>query len=386
MKKLFMILLFLLFSFFMTTDVGAQQIAENENYDNDIYNNELSQSLNLDEMYSELPYQVQEALAELGINDADTSVVSELDFSSFLNLFIGMIAQESFGVFSSLSVVIAVILIYSLTEGITDGLSSSTTKEILSVVCGLCVAGALVFPVLEVIESAVQAISISSDLMLAYIPVMSVVLISCGNSVTGSGYHAIMVMAAEGIAQLSSEVISPMLSVFLGINICSSVLPGINLRGFTALMEKIIKWMLSFSFTLFSGFLTLKTLISSSIDSVSTRAVRYTMSSFVPVVGSALSEAYRTVLGSVNILKNGIGVFVIISVAVVFFPVIARLLLWNISVGVCKSFSEMINLTVPVQMLSSVSTVLSVMLAVILCIMALFIVSTALIMTAGGVR
>ena len=108
------------------------------------------------------------------------------------------------------------------------------------------------------------------------------------------------------------------------------------------------------------------------------------MSSFIPVVGAALSEAYKTVQGSVNILKNGIGVFVIFAVAVVFLPIILRLTLWNFSISVCKTLCQMLSLNEPFRMLCGVSTVLSVLLAVLLCIMALFIISTALIITAGG--
>ena len=58
--------------------------------------------------------------------------------------------------------------------------------------------------------------------------------------------------------------------------------------------------------------------------------------------------------------------------------------LWQFSVNLCKSISQIINLSLPVQMLSGVSTVLSVLLAVNICIMALYIISTALIITAGG--
>ena len=108
------------------------------------------------------------------------------------------------------------------------------------------------------------------------------------------------------------------------------------------------------------------------------------MSSFIPVVGAALSEAYKTVQGSVNILKHGIGIFVIFAVAAVFLPVIMKLTLWSFSVSVCKSVSVMLSLSVPTRMLSGVSTVLSVLLATLICIMALFIISTALIITAGG--
>ena len=172
--------------------------------------------------------------------------------------------------------------------------------------------------------------------------------------------------------------------MFLGVSLCTTSVPSLKLDSLTDLFSKTIKWLLSFSFTIFSALLTFRTLITTSIDNVSTRAVRFTMSSFVPVVGAALSEAYKTVQGSILILKNGIGVFVILAVAIVFLPIVLRLLLWSFALNFCKTISEILGVTVPCRLLKSMSTVLSVLLAVVLCVMALFVISTALIITVGG--
>ncbi|MDO4420399.1 MAG: hypothetical protein Q4B92_08585 [Ruminococcus sp.] len=179
-------------------------------------------------------------------------------------------------------------------------------------------------------------------------------------------------------------MVSPLLSCFLTLGISSSIVPDIKLSGLVNFFSKTIKWLMSFVFTLFTALLTLKSLYSSSVDNISSRALRYTMSSFVPVVGGALSEAYRTVHGSVGVLKSGVGVFVIIAIVTVFIPVIIRLLVWLFTVNMCKSFAETTSLNSPMSMLTSISTVLSLLLSVIFCIIALFIITTALIMTIGG--
>lgn len=122
---------------------------------------------------------------------------------------------------------------------------------------------------------------------------------------------------------------------------------------------------MSFVFTIFTAVLSLKSIFSSSVENVSSRAVRYTMSSFIPVVGGALSEAYRTVHGSVGVLKSGIGVFVIISIITVFIPVIIRLLLWLFTINMCKALAESTLTHSPTMILSTTSTVLSLMLSVV---------------------
>ena len=300
---------------------------------------ELSDSFNLNDLYDKLPQDTKDALSEMGITNAWTYNLDNVTMSSVLSSILKLTKEQSTGVLKSLCLILSVILIYALFDGFSHSLTGDSIREVLNVVCALCLACALVLPATEVIDAAVFAISSASDFMLAFVPVMAAVLVTCGKSLSSSGYHALMITAAELISQLCDKVISPMLNVFLGVSLCGTIVPQVNLSGLTGFFSKTVKWLLSFTFTIFSALLTFKTLISTSIDTVSTRAVRYTVSSFIPVVGTALAEAYKTVQGSVNILKTGMGVFVIFAVAAVFLPVICKLLLWLFSVNLCKTFA-----------------------------------------------
>ena len=383
--KVFVSLLFVmtLLLFFTPPICAAETDTDAHLYDYE-QNVELSESLGFESLFDSLPEEVKESMSKIGINSISADEVGSITFDKLTNRIFDIAKEESKSALSSIGVIAAALLLYALVEGFIVSVTTQSMREVLSVVCSLCIAGVLVLPVTETIDAANKAIKTSSDFMLAFIPIMLAVLISCGKALSGSGYYSLMIFTAEGIAQLSSKIISPMLNVFLGVSLCSAVVPDLKLGSLTEMFSKTIKWILSFSFTIFSALLTFRTLIATSIDSVSTRAVRFTMSSFIPVVGAALSEAYKTVQGSVNVLKNGLGVFVILAVSIVFLPIVLRLLLWNFTLSLCKTISEMLNVTIPAGVLKSLSTVLSVLLAVVLCVMALFTISTALIITAGG--
>lgn len=331
-----------------------------------------------------LPKEAQEALEKLGIENNDLSTIQKLSFKDIMSYLTDTISNETDDIKPSICAVLAIILLYSIFSGVFESSSNSALSSVLSVVTTLCIACSLLVPVTELIERTSNAIEMSVNFMLAYVPVMAAVLISAGQTVTGSGYSAMMVIAAEAVGQFFSRVISPLLSVFLTLGISSSVVPEIKLSSLLSFFSKTVKWLMSFVFTLFTALLSLKSIFSTSVDNVSSRAVRYTLSSFVPVVGGALSEAYRTVHGSVGVLKSGVGVFVIISIVVVFVPVLTRLLVWLFTVNLCKMFAESTAMGCPVSILSSVSTVLSLMLSVIFCIVALFVITTALIISLGG--
>ncbi|MDO5124421.1 MAG: hypothetical protein Q4D44_07150 [Eubacteriales bacterium] len=375
MKKICVVLAVFILVCFSVVDVSA--VSDNVTHD-------LENSLGLEQLYDSLSSDAKKSLERMGVYGFGKDTLESVSFQSVLAEILRIAGSEGVGIFSLSGLIIAVMLLYGAFEGLGDSICSMSMKKVLSVSSSLLISCALLVPATEVIKDATEMITAAADFMLAYIPIMFMVMISCSSPLSASGYYAMMTGLSQVIAQLSAKFIAPMLNVFLGVSVAGSIVPELKITGILNTFSKSVKWILSFSFTIFSALLGFKTLISTSVDNVSARAVRYTMSSFVPVVGAALSEAYKTVEGSVRILKNGIGVFVIFAIGAVFLPIVIKLLLWLLTLNMLKSFGEVVNLTLPCSLLSGVSSVLGVILAIILCVAALFIISTALIITVGG--
>ena len=337
-----------------------------------------------DALSENLPEDVKDALEEMGINLSDYSSALDLSFADIMSQLGKRVLNEAQDILPSLATMLAILLLYSIFSGVFDSVSNPSLSSVLSLVSALCLGCVFLMPVTDLIHTAGATIEMSADFMLALIPVMTAVLISAGNTITGSGYCAMMVLAAEAVGQLFSKVISPLLSCFLALGVSSSLVREIKLSGFINFFSKTIKWIMSFGFTLFTALLGLKSIYSSTVDNVSSKALKYTMSSFIPVVGGALSEAYKTVHGSIGVLKSGVGVFTIIAVVTVFLPILIKVCAWIFTINICKCFCETASVQGPCVMFSSISTVLSLLLSVVFCIMALFIITTAMIITIGG--
>lgn len=377
MKKTVVFLLFLLiFIFFLPNYANALE-------ENKTFESLLNQS-NAESLIEQLPKSSKESLENIGAATADVYKLSNLSFFDFVKEILSVFAGQAKAPLKTIGTVLAIMLLYAVFDSYKDSLKISPTQQVLDTVVTLCITCAIVIPITSVIAYATSAIKSAGTFMLSYIPIMAVVLIASGRHLAGSSYYASMIIAGEGVVQISSNVITPVLNGFLGISVTSAVTPNINLKGVTQLLNKLIKWSLAFIMTIFSGFLTFKSIIATAVDNVSVRAVRFTLSSFIPIVGSALSEAYKTVQSSVNMLKSGIGVLVIIAVGFIFLPVISQCLIWMISLNISKSVGEVLNLTLPCTLIGNVISVISTLFAVITCIMSVFIISTAVILMAGG--
>lgn len=377
MKKTVVFLLFL-FIFIFILPNHANAVEENKTLES------LLNQSNAESLIEQLPKSSKESLENIGAATADVYKLSNLSFFDFIKEILSVFAGQATAPLKTIGTVLAIMLLYAVFDSYKDSLKISPTQQVLDTVVTLCITCAIVIPVTSVIASSTSAIKCAGTFMLSYIPIMAVVLIASGRQLAGSSYYASMILAGEGVVQISSNVITPVLNGFLGISVTSAVTPNINLKGVTQLLNKLIKWSLAFIMTIFSAFLTFKSIIATAVDNVSVRAVRFTLSSFIPIVGSALSEAYKTVQSSVNMLKSGIGVLVIIAVGFIFLPVISQCLIWMISLNISKSVGEVLNLTLPCTLIGNVISVISTLFAVITCIMSVFIISTAVILMAGG--
>lgn len=338
----------------------------------------------VDSLYNSLSTDVQEDLKSIGASSADIFALNDVTFESVMNLISDKMAQQSKGPFASSTVVISILILNALIDSYRDSLKQSSMNEVLSVVSTLCITTSLVLPVIDLISVCVSTITDAADFMLLYIPIMVAILTFSGQAVSSASYYSFMVLACQGVSQLSTKFISPLLSVYLGFCVSSSITDRVNLKGFCQMFSKVIKWLIAFLMTVFSALMTIRGMITTAYDSVTARAVRFTMSSFIPIVGAALSESYKTIQGSINLLRTGAGVFVILAICVVFLPVVARCLMWMLSVNLTKSIGEVIGVTTPINMLSAVSSVISTVFAITVCIMSVFVISTALLITLGG--
>ena len=345
--------------------------------------NDINSIYDTSALYNSLSDDVKQSLENIGINGIDGQQISQISFTEVVNEIVKLAGENSAGPLKAVISLTALILICSLLSSYKNSLSSelSSSLGIAAVLCATCTAA---LPVIQVIADMSAVVKTASAFMLAFVPVMVMIMSSTGHAESGASYYAMMIGAGEGVGQLSSKVIVPFLNMFLGVSVTASVCPETRLSGISSVISKAVKWILGFVMTVFTAVLSFKQLITASVDDVSTRAVRFTLNSFIPIVGSALSDAYKTVQGSVNLLKSGLGIFVIISIAFVFLPIILNSLLWIFTLSAGKLFADTLGINQVKNLLEGVSTVLSTLLAIVLCIMSVYIISTALVLLLGG--
>lgn len=373
-RKYFVFFLFFLLIFSLDFRVNA--LGENEV--SEIYNEQLEIS-GADRLFSSLPQKTKEMLSEMGITSLNYDTFQNWNIQNIFSETAKIISLQSKTPFSSMAVCMGILLLCSFIENFHTTIGEKSLKGVSNTIGTLSICTALVIPICSMIKKTTEIINGASGFLLLYLPIMAGLTAASGKEAAAGSYYTSMMLAGEVITQLSSKVITPFMNIFLCLSVTSGISPKLNLNGICQEVYKIAKLILTFSMSIFVTMLSLQTIVSSSLDNVSKRALKFAVSSFVPVVGGVVSETINTVSGSMELLRSGAGVFVIIASAFVFLPVIIECFLWKISIFILEAVSDLIGLGKN-PVCQSVLSLISMLLAVILCILIIFIISTVILL------
>ncbi len=383
MKKFIFIITIVFLTAFSSVTVYADTENPSEYTEDDIYNTqyELSGASNL---IDELPNDVQKKLKDIGVTSPSWQELNSMSFFDIFSSIMNTVEQQAVTPLNCVVKIMGVVMLVALINSVKSSIASSTLTSVLDSVAVLTVSIILIQPICHTIEYSATIIKLSADFMLAFIPIMVAIMLTMGQSLQSAGNYTIVMGAGTVVSQISTNILVPLLNTFLGMSVVSGISQKVNLSGFCELINKVVKWVLTFTMSVFTAILTMQSIITSSADSAGTKATRFAISSFVPLVGGALSEAYQTVRGCMSMLKSGVGVFAILATGTIYIPALTSCVLWLIAINIAIALAGVFDMGQIIKLLKCVTIVINVLIAILLCCMLIFIVSSAIMLMIGG--
>lgn len=317
----------------------------------------------------------------------DPESILNLSPSKLWNYIISMVkdkVSEPIKVFASLG---AVIVLTVMAESAGDTIRLGKTGKIFELICVLVCVSIAASPVCSVMENCAESLSSGSMFMTGFVPVFAGLAAAGGNITSASGYSIIVMSAADAAIQIADKIMMPMLGMSLSLAIIDAVNPAISLTGLIKGMKKCVTWVLGLIMTIFTGLLSVQSIVGGSADAAVSKTTKYVISGCIPVVGNAVSEAYSSVKTSVGLLKAGVGGIGIAVLAAYLIPPLISLFVYKFVFGASAVAAEIMGAEKLKRLFSNINSVLSSALAVCACFSVMFIISTAIVMavSTGGV-
>ena len=257
------------------------------------------------------------------------------------------------------------------------------SRAVINIISGCTVVLGIFSSASESVRSAVTATESCAAFEKLLIPVLAAVLTVGGNPVTAVSFKGAAFAAAEFVQAFAKNFALPLTGVSAALSITGAMLPTIKLNAVGDMLRKTMTATLACASGLFTGFISLKGILASSADALAVKGVRMA-ASFVPVVGGALGEAYTSVAASISLVKSTVGIYAIIALVMICLPVAVNLFLWVIAMRIAYTVSDLLDCRICSEILKSISFVFSTVNALLLLCVAVFIISTGLVISIGG--
>ncbi len=205
--------------------------------------------------------------------------------------------------------------------------------EIWKFVSGACVCAACA-GMLKGAASAVESyVTDIHTLISGMVPVMASVYAMSGQVTTSALQSTVIVSALEFLQSLCADYLIPGARILFALTVADAVSSS-NLRRVTAFMKNAVIAGEIAVMTVLTTVLYFQTVISSSGDFVLLKGARFAAGKFIPVIGSLVSEAAKTVASCLGVVRSFTGFFGIAAVvgigAAPFFSVISKKIVFSI--------------------------------------------------------
>lgn len=333
-----------------------------------------------DSLSEALPDDTRRYFEENGIDPADYNWVSVITADNVFSHIWGFLKSGAKAPLKAGAEVTALILIAAALSAAQ--LKGGSINAALYVAAAAA-AGVIAVPVLSSVSAAANALKGISTFMLSFIPVFAVITAASGAAATSVSMSALLLTAAQGVSYISSFVIMPLMGGYMAVSISGSVSPLLKKSGIAAMIKRLALWITAFVSAVFVGILSIQTAVNASADTLTAKAAKFIIGSSVPVAGGVLSEALGTVTASMGLLKSSVGIYGAVACAGVILPLIAELLVWRAVLFVTAAVSELFSLNVIAEILRAADSVISTLIGIMLIAGAMFIISLAIVVTAG---
>ena len=382
MKKLFKITAVIGCIVIVIMCFSVSVCAKHNGSTDDVYKKQL-ESIDSQGMLSAMPEQARESLSNIGISSADIDNLTSLDTKSIFEEIVSLSGKSSKAPINSFAVCIGIMLLCTVTEGFRFGLAEKRLLTVQNAVGAVCVCTAVIMPLGSLIYKTSEIINGAAGFMLLYVPVLAGLLLTSGRETTAAAYYGSMMTFGNFVSAVSSKIVIPLMNVFLALSLTSAVSPKLSFGSLCGSLYKTAKQVLVFVMSVFVTVTSIQTIVTSSMDNVSKRTIRFALGSFVPVVGNVVGEAITTFNGSLDMLRAGAGVFVIIASGLIVLPVLLECTIWRMALYVLDSSAEILGLSQMRGVFKALSGAAGLLTAVIICILMVFIITTVVILVAG---
>lgn len=324
----------------------------------------------------------QEYIQGIDIDITDVfneSISGKISLNSF-NGFFSLFGKELTSAIRNMVAILIVIIIHSILKNIIENLGNASSGQIAYFLQYLIIVTLIINIFADSIGMVKNAILNIISYMNLFVPILVTLMLASGSLVVSSTSEVVLLFVINIIGNLIEGLIIPLILVSTTIAIVSNFSNKVQLSRLSKFFKSLIVWILGIVLTIFICLLSVEGTLGKSVDSFTAKTSKAAVSTFIPVVGKVMGDSVDSILGSVNILKNSVGVIgVVILISIVIVPIIKVSALW-IVIKLIAAICEIIADDSMVKLFDEISDSYKILFGILISVSGMFIIGITLIL------
>ncbi len=228
-------------------------------------------------------------------------------YGGFFQAILAVLFEEFVALIPMLATIVVVTILGSIISGIKSKESEGSVGQIIEFVCFgvvVVIVSAVVIGLLQSSVAVVQSIQTQMNLIF---PILLTLLAGVGGTVSAGIFQPAVAILSGVIVNIFLAVIVPLFVFLFVFVVVGHLSPSVKLDKFISFISSIFKWTAGICFSVFLGVLMVHGIVAGSFDSVSIRATRFAIKSYIPILGGYLSDGFNLIMASSVIIKNVVG-------------------------------------------------------------------------------
>ena len=341
----------------------------------------------LDTLLSELQDEY-EFLGQESFKDKVSSILSGSYFndydsllSSILSLLLGQVKQF----LPILLIIICIAILGSIVTNFRPNISSNGVNNIVHFVCYGLVIMLVTMTIKQVCVLTSNSLTSMKNQMDVIFPLLMTLLTAIGSVASVSIYNPLVAVLTNGVSVLFNNVMYPIFILSFVFVVLGHLTHTVKLKKINSFLSSTFKWLVGIIFTVFGTMLALQGISAGKSDALSVKLTKFTVKSYVPIIGGYISDGFDLICLSSMLIKNAVGVVgLLVIFGTILVPIITIVVL-KLGLKLASGLTEPIGDSKISNFLDECSNVMIYPIVIILAVAFMYLITISLIISTANI-
>ncbi len=240
--------------------------------------------------------------------------------------------------------ILGVCIIIGLLKNLSSSFGSKSVSDISMMVCTMVIIGMSMNNFRISYDLAIDTVGTMADTMTMLAPILLGIMVSTGAITSGTVLSPMIIGSITGISFIVKTFILPALFAATVLSLINCITEKDYVNKMAKLLRNASVAVMGLLMVILTGIISIQGLLTDTSDGLLINTAKYSLSSFIPIVGGFTSDTVELFLRCMSSIKSVIGVFgIIIILLLIIIPLIKIVIIavvYKITAALCDPVTD----------------------------------------------